>query len=171
MIASPQERQTKNRRSEQSKWRSHRKWKDLVEEKAHIPTAVCVLCGKHHNEVNYNKKGDKKVTYLTINHITRALYYSEEAYSTWDEHEMEICCTTCNWRIEHGEKPCPICKHVYINWRELMCQGCWDKAHPEEAERRAEAKWKKTVLWGLKKVLNKEAQAVARKQIREKLKR
>jgi hypothetical protein len=49
---------------------------------------------------------------------------------------MEICCTTCNWRIESGEKPCPVCHTTYIHWREYCCQACWDKDHPEEAQKR-----------------------------------
>lgn len=165
MIASPQEIRVTNNRKELARWRSHKKWKLLVKEHCHDnPNAVCIHCLRHHGDVRYNIKGKKIVTNLTINHISRTRYWSEELYCTWDEADMEICCTTCNWKIEAGEKPCPICKTTYIFWREYSCQKCWDKLHPAEAEKKAESKWKKETLWGLKKVLAKEANAVLRKE-------
>jgi hypothetical protein len=146
MVSNPQRRRIDNRRAEQSKWRQRKLWKNLVEEHAHVPGAVCVHCGRKHNEPKLDKKGNKrynkngslKVTYLTINHLSRALYETEELYCTWNEPEMEICCTTCNWMFETGQKPCPVCKRTYIHWRDFCCQACWDKEHTIEAKNRLE---------------------------------
>jgi hypothetical protein len=143
-MTNPQRRQIDNRRSETAKWRSRKKWKDLVEHHAHIPTAVCIHCLKKHGEVRLdknglpkkNKKGDIIYVNLTINHISRTSYFTEELYCTWDETDMEICCTLCNWKIESGLKPCPVCHYAYIHWRDITCQACYDKVHPIEAQKR-----------------------------------
>lgn len=163
-MTNPGRTQIENRRADLSKWRSHKLWKDLVKAHAHAPGAVCAHCGRKHGETRTNAKGKVIVTYLTINHITRTSYWSEESHSTWNEADMEICCTTCNWLIESGQKPCPVCKTTYIHWRDHTCQSCWNKAHPKEAEERALGKWKKEMLWKLKKVLKKEADAAERKR-------
>jgi hypothetical protein len=163
-VTNPQRIRIENRRKEQAKWRSHKRWKQLVIDHARVPGALCVHCLKKHGDI---RKNGKPVV-LTINHIGRALYNSEEEYCTWDPNEMEICCTTCNWKIETGQKPCPVCHTVYIHWRDYTCPACWDKAHPVEAEKRALVAYRKRVLWGLKKVLAREAQSVMRKQLSRK---
>ena len=165
-VTNPQRIRIDNRRKEQSKWRSRKKWKQLVIDHARVPGAICVHCLKSHGTIRKNGK----IVVLTINHISRALYNSEEEYCTWDPNEMEICCTTCNWMIEKGKKPCPVCHNTYIHWRDYHCPACWDKAHPEEAEKRALVRFKKVVLFGLKKVLAREAQAVMRKRLTKKWK-
>ena len=140
----PQRIRVDNRRKEQSKWRQRVRWKNLVKAHAHVPGVVCVHCGRTHRQPRLDKKGkqlkDKngklKVTYLTINHLNRSLYDNEELYCTWNETEMEICCTTCNWYFESGWKPCPVCKTKYIHWRDFVCAGCWDIDHPIEAQNR-----------------------------------
>jgi hypothetical protein len=142
----PQRIRVDNRRKEQSKWRQRKLWKNLVKEHAHIPGVVCEHCGHKHNEpkldkkgnVRKNKNGSIKQYCLTINHLNRALYETEELYCTWNEIEMEICCTTCNWMFESGQKPCPVCKRTYIHWRDFTCQACWDISHPIEAKNRLE---------------------------------
>lgn len=134
-VICPQARKVKNRRSEQAKWRSGKKWKALVKEHCHDDTdAVCVHCKKHHKEPRKNGK----LTYLTINHLSRALYLTEELYTTWNEELMEICCTMCNWMYEQGKVSCPVCHNQYISVMEPdgMCQGCYDKAHPDYAAKR-----------------------------------
>jgi hypothetical protein len=133
-VVCPQARKVGNRRSEQAKWRTHKPWKNLVEEHAHVPEAVCNHCGKHHKEL---RKSGKPV-YLTINHLSRSLYASEVLYTTWNPILMEIACTMCNWMYESGKKPCPVCHDQYIHYLEpdQMCQSCWDKAHPVEAAQR-----------------------------------
>lgn len=141
-MTNPQRRQIDNRRSETARWRSRKPWKNLVEDHAHIPTAVCVHCLKKHGEVRLdknglpkkNKRGEIIYVNLTINHISRTSYFTEELYCTWNETDMEICCTLCNWKIEIGLKPCPVCHYAYIHWREYSCQACWDKDHPIEAQ-------------------------------------
>ena len=133
-MTNPQRIRINNRRTNQAKWRSHKIWKDLVKEHAHTPEAVCEHCLKHHGEL---KKSGKPV-YLTINHTSRSLYATEELYTTWNPQYMEICCTTCNWMYEKGKKSCPVCHNQYIHTLEPdnMCQGCWDKKHPIEAQKR-----------------------------------
>ena len=131
-VSNPQRIKIESRRAEQAKWRSHKKWKKLVEDHAHIPGAICVHCLKHHGELRNNRHP----VILTINHISRTSYFSEELYCTWDENDMEICCTVCNWNIEKGLRPCPICHATYIHWRDYTCQACWDKTHPIEAQKR-----------------------------------
>jgi hypothetical protein len=165
-VTNPQRTRITNNRKEIAKWRSHKPWKALLEAHCRVPEAVCVHCGRKHGETRTNAKGKVIVTVLTINHISRTRYWSEELYCTWDEADMEICCTLCNWKIESGQRPCPICKTTYIHWRQYSCQKCWDKEHPKEAEERTLGKWKKAMLWGLKKVLKKEADAVERKRWR-----
>lgn len=143
-VSNPRRRQIDNRRKEQSRWRQRVRWKNLVKAHAHIPGVVCVHCGRKHGEPRLDKKGNRqidkagrlKVTYLTINHLNRALYDNEELYCTWNDAEMEICCTTCNYWFETGWKPCPRCKRVYIHWRDFVCQPCWDIDHPIEAQNR-----------------------------------
>lgn len=144
MISNPQRRQIDNRRSEMAKWRSHKRWKNLVEEHAHVPGAVCAHCLKHHGDIRVDRNGKTKLdkrknivrVNLTINHLSRTSYFTEETHSTWDEANMEICCTLCNWKIESGLKPCPVCHYAYIHWRDTTCQACWDIAHPIEAQKR-----------------------------------
>lgn len=144
ITGNPQRRQIDNRRKEQAKWRGRKRWKSMVYEHAHTPTAVCVHCLKKHGEVRVDKNGDPKrnkkgevvCVNLTINHISRTSYWTEELYCTWDETDMEICCTVCNWNIERGLKPCPVCHYTYIHWRDITCQACWDIAHPIEAQKR-----------------------------------
>lgn len=111
----------------------------MVKAHCHVPEARCVHCGKYHGQPA-KKKGGKPV-YLTINHLSRALYVSEELYTTWNPELMEICCTTCNWMYEKGKEPCPLCKNQYISVMEPdhMCQTCYDKAHPLEAQVRKDA--------------------------------
>jgi hypothetical protein len=175
MIGNPQRRQIDSHRKEQSLWRGRKKWKNLVKTHAQVPGKVCVHCLKSHGEVRLDKNGDPqtnkagKVVHviLTINHLSRTSYWTEDTYCTWNEADMEICCTLCNWKIESGLKPCPICHRNYIHWRDNTCQMCHDKAHPVEAEERALGKYKKVVLWGLKKVLKKEADAAERKRWKE----
>jgi len=142
-VTSPQARRTKNRRSEQSLWRSRKRWKDFVAWHCHGPNDVCVHCGKHHGQPA-KKKGGKPI-YLTINHLSRSLYASEELYCTWNPALMEICCTTCNWMYEKGKMSCPVCHNQYISCMEpdQMCQSCYDKAHPDEADIRKRLKLKK----------------------------
>lgn len=171
MIQSPQNSRIKNRRKEQDKWRRTKRWKKLVEDHAHAPGEVCVHCKRKHGDIKYskgkprfNKNGKPMTVYLTINHITRARYVSEELYCTWDETDMEICCTDCNWRIEHGEKRCPICHGTYIHWRDYCCQECWDKTHPVEAQKRVdEAERKKRELSELKKRIKADKKAKAQR--------
>jgi len=142
-VTNPAARRTKNHRSEQALWRCRKRWKALVSLHCHGSDAVCVHCGKHHGQPA-KKKGGKPI-YLTINHLSRGLYVSEDLYCTWNPALMEICCTTCNWMYEKGKMSCPVCHNQYISCMEPdgMCQGCYDKAHPEEANIRIEAKQKK----------------------------
>lgn len=135
-VTCPQKTKTENRRSEQAKWRASKEWKQLVDEHAHAPGAICVHCLKYHGQPA-KKEGGRPI-YLTINHLSRALYTSKELYCTWNESLMEICCTTCNWMYEKGKEPCPLCHNQYISVIEPdhMCQSCYDKLHPEEAERK-----------------------------------
>ena len=140
-VTCPQKTRTKNRRSEQSKWRGRKRWKNLVRIHCHTSEAVCVHCGKRHGELRKNGKP----TFLTINHLSRSLYADEELYCTWNENLMEICCTMCNWMYEKGKMICPVCHNQYISCMEpdKMCQSCYDKAHPTEATIRINAKKKK----------------------------
>jgi hypothetical protein len=146
VTTNPQRIRVDNRRKEQAKWRQRVRWKNLVKAHAHIPGIVCVHCERKHGEPRLDKKGkqlkDKngklKFTYLTINHLNRALYDNEDLYCTWNETEMEICCTTCNYWFETGWKPCPVCKRTYIHWRDFCCQPCYDISHPIEAKNRLE---------------------------------
>ena len=142
-VTNPAARRTKNHRSEQSLWRGRKRWKALVSLHCHGSDSVCVHCGKHHGQPA-KKKGGKPI-YLTINHLSRSLYVNEELYCTWNPALMEICCTTCNWMYEKGKMSCPVCHNQYISCMEPdgMCQGCYDKAHPVEANIRTEAKKKK----------------------------
>lgn len=165
-VTNPQRIRITNNRKEQEKWRSHVRWKKLVEEHAHVPGAVCVHCGRKHNDPILDRDGNQRCdkngkfrfVYLTINHISRTRYWSEELYCTWDENDMEICCSDCNWRIEAGEKICPICKKTYIHWRDYSCQGCWDAKHPDEAAKRKEEQAVKRIrARKLKRKLDKEA--------------
>lgn len=135
-VICPQGRRVSNRRSEQSKWRGRKRWKNLVKEHCHTPEAVCVHCERHHREPRENGK----LTYLTINHLSRALYESEDLYCTWNEELMEICCTMCNWQVESGKVICPVCKKQYIKINEPdgMCRHCYYESHPEEAARAKE---------------------------------
>ena len=161
-IISPQGRRTKNRRSEQSKWRSHRQWKALVEAHCHVPEAVCVHCGKKHGQLR--KNGSMVV--LTINHLSRRLYENEELYCTWNKELMEICCTVCNWMYEKGKEACPICHDKYIGVTEPdhMCQSCYDKSHPLEATVRKElAEIRRIKARKLKRELNRKAREKAKK--------
>jgi hypothetical protein len=159
-VTCPQKRRTGGRRKNLSKWRSHKKWKDLVEEHAHTPDAVCVYCLKKHNELRKNK-----FVYLTINHKSRRLYESEELHSTWNPELMEVCCTVCNRQIEKGRIPCPVCHNVYISIFDAdeMCRKCFYDAHPklkEIHEHRMQ----------LIKISQKEAKEAAKKKQKERLK-
>lgn len=144
VTGNPQRRQIDNRRKEQAKWRSHVRWKKLVAEHAHVPGVVCVHCLRKHGEPILDRKGKQRVdktgkprfVYLTINHKSRAKYWSEDLYCTWDETDMEICCNDCNKNLEIGLKRCPICHAIYINWQDFCCQACWDITHPIEAQKR-----------------------------------
>jgi hypothetical protein len=131
-VTCPQKRKVVSRRSEQHLWRTHKPWKALIEAHCRVPEAFCVHCGKKHGDLRRN---GKKVV-LTINHLSRRLYQNEEIYCTWNPYQMEICCTICNWMYEKGKKPCPLCHDSYVHWTEDMCQGCYDKYHPLEAESR-----------------------------------
>lgn len=156
-VTCPQQRKVKNHRSEQALWRGRKRWKELVRVHCHTEEAVCVHCGKHHRQPA-KKKGGKPI-YLTINHLSRSLYVSEELYCTWNPELMEICCTTCNWMYEKGKEPCPVCKNQYISVIEPdhMCQGCYDKAHPQQAtERKEKALAKKMASKALLKKLRDE---------------
>jgi hypothetical protein len=156
-VTCPQQRKVKNHRSEQALWRGRKRWKELVRVHCHTEEAVCVHCGKHHRQPA-KKKGGKPI-YLTINHLSRSLYVSEELYCTWNPELMEICCTTCNWMYEKGKEPCPVCKNQYISVIEPdhMCQGCYDKAHPQQAtERKERANAKKLASKALLKKLRDE---------------
>ncbi len=169
-VTNPQSIRVKNRRAEQSKWRSHKRWKQLVADHAHVPGAVCVHCLRKHREpiVDKNgkqrcdKNGKPRFVYLTINHKSRAKYWSEDLYCTWDETDMEICCNDCNKNIEIGLKRCPICHRTYIGWQDYCCQPCWDERHPEEAQNRmasvAQKKEEKKAL--LKKLRDDEKRKV-----------
>jgi hypothetical protein len=104
----------------------------LVKEHCHDdPTAVCVHCLKKHGEMR-----KKKVVYLTINHLSRRLYLTEELYTTWDPIYMEICCTVCNRLIERGQMSCPVCHNAYISALDpdKMCQKCFFNANPRLKE-------------------------------------
>lgn len=127
----PQKRRTGGRRKTLSKWRSHKKWKDLVKEHAHISEAFCVYCLKKHGELR-----KKKFVYLTINHKSRRLYESEELHSRWNPELMEVCCTVCNRQIEKGRIPCPVCHNVYISVfdADKMCRKCFYDANPKLKE-------------------------------------
>jgi hypothetical protein len=120
----------------QDKWRRNPRWKALLEAHAHTPEAVCVYCGRHHGQTWTNSKGDEKVVKLTINHISRHLYASEELYLTWNPQYMEITCLSCNRQYERGMKPCPEClkkgKLSYILDRDQECWSCYYEKHPEE---------------------------------------
>jgi hypothetical protein len=106
----------------------------FVAEHCHTKEAVCVHCLRHHGEPRKNGK----LTVLTINHLSRALYNDEDLYHTWNPVLMEICCTLCNWKYESGEKSCPVCHNQYIKCMEPdnMCQKCYDLKHPIEAQNR-----------------------------------
>ena len=143
-VTCPQARRVKSHRSEQAKWRSHKPWKLLVKVHCHDDKdARCVHCGKWHGKPSKKKGG--KPTYLTINHLSRALYITEELYTTWNPNMMEICCTTCNWMYEKGKESCPVCHNQYISCMEPdhMCQGCYDKVHPEVVEVREKKKFER----------------------------
>ena len=151
-VTCPQRRRISNRRSEQSLWRGRKRWKNFVAEHCHTKESVCVHCGRHHGEPRKNGK----LTVLTINHLSRALYNDEELYHTWNPELMEVCCTMCNWMYEDGRKPCPVCRLQYIRALEPdnMCQGCYDRKHPEEAiERKEKANAKKLASKALLKKL------------------
>lgn len=153
-VTCPENRRKKKRRSEQSKWRQSKEWKALVGAHARVPEAFCVHCYKKHGDLR--KNGNKVV--LTINHLSRRLYATKELYCTWNPYLMEIACTICNWKFESGEKPCPLCHDSYIKWNEDMCQGCYDKQHPLEAEsRKISQEIKRNRAKKLKKELEKKA--------------
>jgi hypothetical protein len=144
-VTCPQDRRVNHRRKKQQKWRSTVRWKRLVKEHAQDPPdAECVYCHRKHGEPRLDKNGNQQFNkrgklirvILTINHKSRRSYLTEDDYCTWDKKEMEICCTVCNWKIESGYRPCPVCHRVYIKWTESICNSCYDKAHPEEAEQR-----------------------------------
>jgi hypothetical protein len=90
-------------------------------------------------EIKYNKKGDEKKVYLTINHTSRIPYNDFQLYVTWDPKWMEICCLGCNWAYEKGMKPCPVCLEAgivhYIKWYEPECFSCYLKKNPDVLSR------------------------------------
>ena len=140
----PGTRRVASRRKMQDKWRRSPRWKALLEAHAHTPEAVCVYCGRHHNQPWINSKGDEKITRLTINHTSRHLYASEDLYLTWDPRYMEITCLSCNRQYESGMKPCPDClkkgKLRYILDRDQECWSCYYEKHPEEKKIKDESR-------------------------------
>jgi hypothetical protein len=145
--SNPQTRRVIFRRKEQGQWRKTPQWKKTVEDHAHVPEAVCIHCNRKHGQVmidqngeaKFNKKGDEKKVYLTINHTSRIPYNDFILYTTWDPKWMEICCLACNWAYEKGMKPCPECLKIgvvrYIKWYEPECFSCYLKKNPEVLKR------------------------------------
>jgi hypothetical protein len=81
--------------------------------------------------------GKPIIVHLTINHKDRESYRSDEEYLIWNPVTMEVCCTTCNGKIEQGMKICPVCHVGYIHWTADMCPDCRDERDPEGAKVRA----------------------------------
>ncbi len=151
-VTCPQARRIFSQRKEVAKWRRDPLWEAMLAEHAHIPGAICVHCKMghgqqrydHHSNPSINKKGEPVLVHLTINHKTRDLYLTKEAYLTWNPDKMEICCTLCNRVYEKGMKPCPKCLGegvvTYIKWYDSGCTACYFKEHPDELKKAIEGR-------------------------------
>jgi hypothetical protein len=49
-------------------------------------------------------------------------------------------CAACHTALHHGLNLCPKCRIHYKRWDQPECRRCWDAAHPEIVQARAEAK-------------------------------
>lgn len=123
------------------------RFRKMREEHALVPGATCAHCKREHGEPRKNmrtgdimlteKKGKvvPQLTSLTINHKTENSNLTDEKYLTWDDEEMEVCCTVCNGYYRKGQKVCPVCKIIPIKSTDTgMCNACYLALHPEIKE-------------------------------------
>jgi hypothetical protein len=150
-VSCPQRRGIENRRKELAKWHRSKEWFAFRDLHARTPDAVCVHCGKKHNEIRVDvdgnikryksgkRKGEPIRVNLTVNHLSRRKYISLEEYTTWDD-DCEVCCDLCNQLYEQGKVICPVCKKRYIdsNSNDKECDHCYYEKHPDELAKKIE---------------------------------
>jgi hypothetical protein len=149
-VTNPGTRRVNGWRRNLSNIRNSPEWEQF--KKDHIPPgSVCVHCLYAHGEQRKDRQGNPGfyvkgphtgkpiIVRLTINHRNRDSYRTREDYLTWSDKDCEICCTTCNGKIEQGLMPCPQCHVNYIHWRqEGPCRDCREDANLELKRERLE---------------------------------